>query len=227
MTAPILVVDDDPAICDTVEDALHLAGHATLRASNGDAALEIIRHQRVSLVVLDVNMPKVSGFDVLRKLRALKDATPVILLTARDDRNDVIEGFRVGADDYVTKPFAPTVLAMRVNAILRRSTSQPVVQRRVEFRNLQVDLDAQIVTVDGSPVELSRIEYNLLAALAENKGIIVGKSKLLEMVWSDWYGSDHVVDVNVSRLRQKLSAAGAPREAISTHRGRGYRFGER
>ena len=123
MTGPILVVDDDPAICDTVEDALHLAGHSTIRATNGDAALEIIRRENVALVVLDVNMPKVGGFDVLRRLRALKDQTPVILLTARDDRHDVIEGFRVGADDYVTKPFGLEELLLRIAAVLRRSTT--------------------------------------------------------------------------------------------------------
>jgi two-component system OmpR family response regulator len=223
MTAPILVVDDDPAICDTVEDALHLAGHATLRASNGDAALEIIRHQRVSLVVLDVNMPKVSGFDVLRRLRALKDATPVILLTARDDRNDVIEGFRVGADDYVTKPFGLEELLLRIAAVLRRTTVATTdVLRCAGF---SIDRDRHMVTVDNSPIELSPTEFRLLEYLLENQGRVMSREQILDAVWGiDFDSSTTVVETFISYLRRKLGPSGP--NYIKTIRGVGITLRE-
>lgn len=224
--ARILIVEDDQDMVDLICHVLQSDGHECRYELTGEKVDQVVARDRPDLVILDVNLPGVGGPEVCRRIRQFSQV-PVLFLTLHAEVADQVVGFSAGADDYVTKPFAPTVLAMRVNAILRRTTSQPAVQRRVEFRNLEIDLEAQIVTVDGSPVDLSRIEYNLLAALAENRGIIVGKARLLELVWSDWYGSDHVVDVNVSRLRQKLSAAGAPREAISTHRGRGYRFGER
>lgn len=223
MTAPILVVDDDPAICDTVEDALHLAGHATLRASNGDAALEIIRHQRVSLVVLDVNMPKVSGFDVLRKLRALKDATPVILLTARDDRNDVIEGFRVGADDYVTKPFGLEELLLRIAAVLRRTTVAATDVLRCA--GLTIDRDRHLVTLDDSPIELSPTEFRLLEYLLENQGRVMSREQILDAVWGiDFDSSTTVVETFVSYLRRKLGPSGP--DYIKTIRGVGITLRE-
>jgi len=223
MTAPILVVDDDPAICDTVEDALHLAGHATLRASNGDAALEIIRHQRVSLVVLDVNMPKVSGFDVLRKLRALKDATPVILLTARDDRNDVIEGFRVGADDYVTKPFGLEELLLRIAAVLRRTTVATTDVLRCA--GLTIDRDRHLITLDDSPIELSPTEFRLLEYLLENQGRVMSREQILDAVWGiDFDSSTTVVETFVSYLRRKLGASGP--DYIKTIRGVGITLRE-
>jgi len=223
MTAPILVVDDDPAICDTVEDALHLAGHATLRASNGDAALEIIRHQRVSLVVLDVNMPKVSGFDVLRRLRALKDATPVILLTARDDRNDVIEGFRVGADDYVTKPFGLEELLLRIAAVLRRTTVATADVLRCA--GLSIDRDRHMVTVDNSPIELSPTEFRLLEYLLENQGRVMSREQILDAVWGiDFDSSTTVVETFISYLRRKLGPSGP--NYIKTIRGVGITLRE-
>jgi two-component system OmpR family response regulator len=223
MTAPILVVDDDPAICDTVEDALHLAGHATLRASNGDAALEIIRHQRVSLVVLDVNMPKVSGFDVLRRLRALKDATPVILLTARDDRNDVIEGFRVGADDYVTKPFGLEELLLRIAAVLRRTTVATTDLLRCA--GLSIDRDRHMVTVDNSPIELSPTEFRLLEYLLENQGRVMSREQILDAVWGiDFDSSTTVVETFISYLRRKLGPSGP--NYIKTIRGVGITLRE-
>ena len=223
MTAPILVVDDDPAICDTVEDALHLAGHATLRASNGDAALEIIRHERVSLVVLDVNMPKVSGFDVLRKLRALKDATPVILLTARDDRNDVIEGFRVGADDYVTKPFGLEELLLRIAAVLRRTMVATTDVLRCA--GLTIDRDRHLVTLDDSPIELSPTEFRLLEYLLENQGRVMSREQILDAVWGiDFDSSTTVVETFVSYLRRKLGPSGP--DYIKTIRGVGITLRE-
>ena len=120
VTPQILVADDDEAICDTVEDALHLAGYATLRARNGQEALDQIRKHRPSLAILDVNMPKSSGFDVVNKLNALNIATPIIFLTARHSREDVVSGLKIGADDYIKKPFGIEELLLRVSAVLRR-----------------------------------------------------------------------------------------------------------
>ena len=223
MTGPILVVDDDPAICDTVEDALHLAGHSTIRATNGDAALEIIRRENVALVVLDVNMPKVGGFDVLRRLRALKDQTPVILLTARDDRHDVIEGFRVGADDYVTKPFGLEELLLRIAAVLRRSTT--TTSDVLHCGALRIDRDRHLVTMDESPIELSPTEFRLLDYLLENQGRVMSREQILDAVWGiNFDSSTTVVETFVSYLRRKLGPSGP--DYIKTIRGVGITLRE-
>ena len=223
MTGPILVVDDDPAICDTVEDALHLAGHSTIRATNGDAALEIIRRENVALVVLDVNMPKVGGFDVLRRLRALKDQTPVILLTARDDRHDVIEGFRVGADDYVTKPFGLEELLLRMAAVLRRSTT--TTSDVLHCGALRIDRDRHLVTMDESPIELSPTEFRLLDYLLENQGRVMSREQILDAVWGiNFDSSTTVVETFVSYLRRKLGPSGP--DYIKTIRGVGITLRE-
>lgn len=223
MTGPILVVDDDPAICDTVEDALHLAGHSTIRATNGDVALEIIRRENVALVVLDVNMPKVGGFDVLRRLRALKDQTPVILLTARDDRHDVIEGFRVGADDYVTKPFGLEELLLRIAAVLRRSTT--TTSDVLHCGALRIDRDRHLVTMDESPIELSPTEFRLLDYLLENQGRVMSREQILDAVWGiNFDSSTTVVETFVSYLRRKLGPSGP--DYIKTIRGVGITLRE-
>lgn len=223
MTGPILVVDDDPAICDTVEDALHLAGHSTIRATNGDAALEIIRRENVALVVLDVNMPKVGGFDVLRRLRALKDQTPVILLTARDDRHDVIEGFRVGADDYVTKPFGLEELLLRIAAVLRRSTT--TTSDVLHCGALRIDRDRHLVTMDESPIELSPTEFRLLDYLLENQGRVMSREQILDAVWGiNFDSSTTVVETFISYLRRKLGPSGP--DYIKTIRGVGITLRE-
>ena len=223
MTGPILVVDDDPAICDTVEDALHLAGHSTIRATNGDVALEIIRKENVALVVLDVNMPKVGGFDVLRRLRALKDQTPVILLTARDDRHDVIEGFRVGADDYVTKPFGLEELLLRIAAVLRRSTT--TTSDVLHCGALRIDRDRHLVTMDESPIELSPTEFRLLDYLLENQGRVMSREQILDAVWGiNFDSSTTVVETFVSYLRRKLGPSGP--DYIKTIRGVGITLRE-
>ena len=223
MTGPILVVDDDPAICDTVEDALHLAGHSTIRATNGNAALEIIRRENVALVVLDVNMPKVGGFDVLRRLRALKDQTPVILLTARDDRHDVIEGFRVGADDYVTKPFGLEELLLRIAAVLRRSTT--TTSDVLHCGALRIDRDRHLVTMDESPIELSPTEFRLLDYLLENQGRVMSREQILDAVWGiNFDSSTTVVETFVSYLRRKLGPSGP--DYIKTIRGVGITLRE-
>ena len=223
MTGPILVVDDDPAICDTVEDALHLAGHSTIRATNGNAALEIIRRENVALVVLDVNMPKVGGFDVLRRLRALKDQTPVILLTARDDRHDVIEGFRVGADDYVTKPFGLEELLLRIAAVLRRSTT--TTSDVLHCGALRIDRDRHVVTMDESTIELSPTEFRLLDYLLENQGRVMSREQILDAVWGiNFDSSTTVVETFVSYLRRKLGPSGP--DYIKTIRGVGITLRE-
>ncbi|NBS27897.1 MAG: DNA-binding response regulator [Actinobacteria bacterium] len=223
MTGPILVVDDDPAICDTVEDALHLAGYATTRSSNGESALETLRRERIALVVLDVNMPKMTGFDVLRRMRAQNDHTPVILLTARHDRNDVVQGFRVGADDYVTKPFGLEELLLRIAAVLRRSSAPTADVLRCA--GLTVDRDRHLVTMDNETIELSPTEFRLLEYLIENQGRVLSREQILDAVWGiDFDSGTTVVETFISYLRRKLGPNGP--DYIKTVRGVGFSLRE-
>lgn len=219
MTSHILVVDDDPAVCDTVEDALHLAGHTTIRATNGLTAIDRLRTDRVSLVVLDVNMPKMDGFEVLRKMRTLNFDTPVILLTARHGRSDVVEGFRLGADDYVTKPFGLEELLLRINAVIRRSSGGATTALRCG--ELVVDPSRHVVELDDEPIDLSPTEFRLLTYLLENKGRVLGREQILDAVWGiDFDSATTVVETYVSYLRRKLGPTGP--KLIKTVRGVGF-----
>lgn len=219
MGARILVVDDDPAVCDTIEDGLHLSGFATIRAQNGIDAIDLIKNEHIALVVLDVNMPKVNGLDVLKKIRSLHYGTPVLLLTARQGRSDVVEGFRLGADDYVTKPFGLEELILRINAILRRSgtvTSEPL-----RCGELLIDFDRHEVRMGDVEVDLSPTEFRLLAHLMENKNLVLSKEQLLESVWGiDFESETTVVETYISYLRRKLGTRGS--ELIHTIRGVGF-----
>lgn len=219
MGTRILVVDDDPAVCDTVEDGLHISGFSTIRAQNGVDAIDIIKNEPIALVVLDVNMPKVSGLDVLQKIRSLHYDTPVLLLTARHGRSDVVEGFRLGADDYVTKPFGLEELILRINAILRRSgtvTSEPL-----RCGELLIDFDRHEVRLSDIEVDLSPTEFRLLAHLMENKNLVLSKEQLLESVWGiDFESETTVVETYISYLRRKLGAKGSG--LIHTIRGVGF-----
>ena len=175
------------------------------------------------IFVLDVNMPKVGGFDVLRRLRALKDQTPVILLTARDDRHDVIEGFRVGADDYVTKPFGLEELLLRIAAVLRRSTT--TTSDVLHCGALRIDRDRHLVTMDESPIELSPTEFRLLDYLLENQGRVMSREQILDAVWGiNFDSSTTVVETFVSYLRRKLGPSGP--DYIKTIRGVGITLRE-
>ena len=216
--AQLLLVEDDPSIGALVTAYLEQTGYRVAWARSGEDALSIFESLRPRLVILDIGLPGQDGFDVCRELRA-RSPVPVLMLTARDEEVDRVAGLEVGADDYVTKPFSPRELAARVKAVLRRA--EPAPQRtRLELGDVVLDPDAREVTVAGQPIELTGKEFDLLAYLLENAGIVVSRDQLLDRVWGMSYaGGTRTVDVHVAQLRRKL---GRP-EAIRTFRGSGYK----
>jgi two-component system OmpR family response regulator len=204
MSRTILAVDDEDAITDLICDALSLAGYATLRASHGMEALRLLRESQVDLVVLDVNMPNVDGFEVLRRMREGGDATPVIILTARQERDDTKRGFELGADDFVRKPFGIEELTLRVAAVLRRTAAAPG-DDVVRVGDIRMDPAAHQVTVRDEPVELSPTEYRLLEVLMRSPGRVLTKQQLLDQVWGLPPDTETtVVETYVSYLRRKI-----------------------
>jgi len=200
----ILVADDDEAICDTIEDALHLAGYLTMRAKDGQMALDRVRSDRPDLVILDVNMPKLDGFEVLRKMRSLSIATPAILLTARHEREDAVTGLKLGADDYVKKPFGLEELLLRVAAVLRRVNGES--DSVLLCGTISLSVARHEVVCAGNAIDLSPTEFRLLEYLMENKNRVLTKQQLLDAVWGiDFDSSTTVVETFISYLRKKMS----------------------
>ena len=200
----ILVADDDEAICDTIEDALHLAGYLTMRARDGQMALDRVRSDRPDLVILDVNMPKLDGFEVLRKMRSLSIATPAILLTARHEREDAVTGLKLGADDYVKKPFGLEELLLRVAAVLRRVNGES--DSVLLCGTISLSVARHEVVCAGNAIDLSPTEFRLLEYLMENKNRVLTKQQLLDAVWGiDFDSSTTVVETFISYLRKKMS----------------------
>jgi two-component system phosphate regulon response regulator PhoB len=222
----ILVVDDEPEIVALVVYHLAKAGYRVSTASSGQDAIELARRERPALMVLDLMLPGMSGFDVLEQLR-LDDATrdiAVIMLTARREEPDRIRGLSLGADDYLTKPFSPAELVLRVGAILRRTGSPAPagVSDALVIGPLQIDRGAMAVSVQGQSVDLTPTEFKLLLTLAERRGRVQGRGHLLETVWEAAPDiQTRTVDMHVQRLRTKLGAAG---DLIETVRGFGYRL---
>jgi DNA-binding response OmpR family regulator len=221
----ILVVDDEPNIIDLARMYLEAEGYRVSSAANGKAALQAIRSdaERPDLMVLDIMMPEMDGWEVCRRVRAGRDL-PIIMLTARDDDVDKIVGLELGADDYLTKPFNPRELVARVKAVLRRYEAGHRLGRVLELAGLRLDRERREVTVHGEPVSLRTKEFDLLRAFMENRGIVLTREQLLDLVWGyDFYGESRTVDVHVTRLRSKIAGAGA---AIETVRNVGYKLVE-
>lgn len=222
----ILVVDDEPEIVALVAYHLAKSGYRVSTASSGQDALELARRERPSLIVLDLMLPGMSGFDVLEQLR-LDESTrdiAVIMLTARREEPDRIRGLSLGADDYLTKPFSPAELVLRVAAILRRTgAAQPAsAADALVIGPLHIDRAAMTVSVGGQAVELTPTEFKLLLTLAERRGRVQGRGHLLETVWEAAPDiQTRTVDMHVQRLRTKLGTAG---DLIETVRGFGYRL---
>jgi two-component system alkaline phosphatase synthesis response regulator PhoP len=221
--AKILVIDDEPSIVNLVSAYLRPEGYEVLTASDGPSGLKAAQTYRPDLIILDVMLPGMDGVELLSHLRRDSDVY-VILLTARTEETDKIIGLSVGADDYVTKPFSPRELTARVKAALRRLQNVGVrdtVGDVLSFRHVRIDSGARTVTMENQPVELTAIEFDLLHALAENRGRVLTREQLLEKVWGGtYYGEMRVVDVHLGHVRQKL---GNP-DLITTVRGVGYRF---
>jgi two-component system OmpR family response regulator len=200
----ILVADDDEAVCDTIEDALHLAGYLTMRAKDGQMALDRVRSDRPDLVILDINMPKLDGFEVLRKMRSLSITTPAILLTARHEREDTVTGLKLGADDYVKKPFGLEELLLRVAAVLRRVNGDT--DLALVCGSISLSVARHEVICSGKAIDLSPTEFRLLEYLMENKNRVLTKQQLLDAVWGiDFDSSTTVVETFISYLRKKMS----------------------
>lgn len=219
--AKILVIDDEPSILNLVASYLKAEGYEVYTASDGLGGLKAARAYKPDLIVLDVMLPGMDGLEVLTRLRRESDVY-VILLTARTEEMDKIVGLSVGADDYVTKPFSPRELTARVKSALRRiqtgASSTPDV---LSFAHVRIDVGARTVTVDDRPVTLTTIEFDLLRALAEQRGRVLTREQLLEKVWgTTYYGELRVVDVHLGHVRQKLGR----NDLIATVRGVGYRF---
>jgi two-component system OmpR family response regulator len=212
----VLVVDDEPNIRDLVEVALRFHGFAVTTAASGRDALAGAREDRPQLIVLDVMLPDIDGFEVCRRLRADGDDTPVIFLTARDAPSDTVTGLTLGGDDYVTKPFSVDALVARVRAVLRRGAS--AAQSILRVGDLELDEARWTVRKAGGPIELSPTEFRLLAYLMRNPGRVLTRAQLLENVWGwDHTASSPVVETYISYLRRKLGP-----DLIHTQRGVGY-----
>lgn len=219
----ILVVDDEPSIVKIVTAYLKPEGYEVLTAADGPSGLKAVRAFRPDVLILDVMLPGMDGLDLLQQLRRESQAY-VILLTARTEEIDKVVGLSVGADDYMTKPFSPRELTARVKAAVRRLQFSPTSAAEVgvlAFRHLRLDPGSRRVSVDNQAVELTAIEFDLLRALAENRGRVLTREQLLEKVWGgEYFGELRVVDVHLGHVRQKLGRA----ELIATVRGVGYRF---
>lgn len=223
---PILVIEDDPDIAFSIKYNLEKNGpYSVVTAGNGETGLTLAREILPGLVILDLNLPGMDGLEVCRQLRRVEStaATPIIMVTARADEAQRIQGLDTGADDYVVKPFSIRELLARVRAVLRRSAGTDDGSGRLEVDGLIVDLDGRRALAHGEEVVLTRKEFDLLASLIRNRGRVLTRDRLLEQVWGyDYPGETRTVDVHVRRLRQKL---GDPfKDAIETVVGVGYRF---
>jgi DNA-binding response OmpR family regulator len=235
----ILVVEDEPALVDTLEYALSRQGYSVVIARDGLSALDMARVQKPDLILLDVMLPGLDGFEICRVLRQEMNV-PILILTARDDEIDKIVGLEVGADDYLTKPFSMRELLARVKAHLRRvrlireemgiedDEMVPAVAsggRRLVFDSLVIDPDRREVSLDDDVMHLKPKEYELLLFLAQNRRIVLGRDLILERVWGwDYSGGSRTVDVHIRWLREKIESDPADPKLIVTVRGIGYRF---
>jgi len=221
----ILVVDDEPELRRMLRRYLETDGFEVAEVTNGEQALTRIRTDPPDLIVLDVGLPGMDGFSVLRETRKLSDV-PVIMLTARTDEVDRVVGLTIGADDYVAKPFSPRELVARIRAVLRRGAGGTAESDDVlDFQGISLDLAGRQVRVDDGNVDLSALEFDLLAALASAPGRVFTRSQLLEKVWGwDYFGPERVVDVHIGNLRKTLGDDAADPRFIGTVRGVGYKF---
>jgi DNA-binding response OmpR family regulator len=221
MKGAVLVVEDEQAIADLVRAYLKRDGFGVVWARSGEAALEELARHPVRLVVLDIGLPGIDGFEVCRRLRA-RTSVPILILSARDDEVDRVAGLEAGADDYVTKPFSPRELVARVKAILRRSAGagEGLGESTLAVGDVELDRAARSVTVAGEPIELTGREFDLLAALLSHPGVVLNRDRLLEQVWGgEFAGGTRTVDVHVAQLRAKLDRP----DLIQTVRGAGYK----
>ena len=220
-TLKILVVDDESRMRKLVKDFLTKKNFQVLEAGNGEEAMDIFYEEKdIALIILDVMMPKMDGWEVCREIRK-NSKVPIIMLTARSDERDELLGFDLGVDEYISKPFSPKILVARVEAILRR-TGQNNPEDVISAGGIVIDKAAHLANVDGKPMELSFKEFELLTYFLENQGIALSREKILNSVWNyDYFGDARTIDTHVKKLRSKMGDKG---EYIKTVWGMGYKF---
>jgi DNA-binding response OmpR family regulator len=222
----VLVVDDEVALAGVVAGYLEHEGFTALQAHDGPSAVAMADKHRPDLIVLDVMLPGFDGVEACRQIRLFTDAY-IIMLTARDEEVDKIVGLSVGADDYLVKPFSPRELIARVRAMLRRPRAVPLSPAVTVLGDLTIDAEARKVTVSGAPVDLTRTEFDLLAAMADRPRAAFSRRQLITEVWgAEWYGDEHLVDVHVGHLRRKLGDDATEPRYVRTVRGVGYGLGD-
>ncbi len=217
----ILVVDDESRMRKLVRDFLVKGSYDVVEAEDGSTALDIFYEQKdIALIILDVMMPKIDGWEVCREIRS-HSKVPIIMLTAKGDERDELQGFQLGVDEYISKPFSPKILVARVEAILRR-TKQTSSDEVMEAGGIQLNKSAHMVLIDGKQVDLSYKEFELMAYFMENKGIALSREKILNNVWNyDYFGDARTIDTHVKKLRSKMGVKG---DMIKTIWGMGYKF---
>ena len=229
-SATILLVDDEESIQKLLTYPLERDGYRVVQARDGEEALERFLAEQIDLVVLDVMLPKLDGLEVCKRLRA-RSAVPIVMLTARDDELDKVLGLELGADDYITKPFSIREFRSRIRALLRRALApryEPKDAEAIEDDGLRIDPARRAVEVDGRPVQLTYVEFELLRILAQRPGRVFSRQALLEALWgSAEYREPRTIDVHVRHLREKLEPNPRQPRLILTVRGAGYRFRER
>ena len=219
--ATILIVDDEERMRKLIKDFLKAKGYNIIEAEDGQKALEIFEEQqsKINLILLDVMMPKLDGWSVLRQIRQ-NSKVPIVMLTARGEEQDELFGFELGVDEYISKPFSPKILVARVEAILKRIYGEK--KETKDFNGIVIDEQGRTVSVDGKDVELSLREYELLKYLLDNKDIALSRDKILNNVWNyDYYGDSRTIDSHIKKIRHKLGKKG---KYIKTIRGIGYKF---
>ncbi len=229
MAKKILIVEDERNIVDILAFNLAREGYSTLEALDGALGFQLAMEKDPDLILLDLMLPKMDGFEVCRRLREAGKATPIIMLTAREEETDKVLGLELGADDYITKPFSMRELLARVKSNIRRTEmqSQPAANpNQVEIGRLRIDLDAMMVYKDGAPVDLTQREYELVRLLSSKPGQVFSRELLMEKVWNyeGYVGDVRAVDVAIRRLREKLEDDPAAPEFVLTRRGLGYAF---
>ncbi len=227
----VLIVDDEKAIVDILDFNLKKEGYSTLKAYDGGEGLRMAREMDPDLILLDVMLPVMDGFEVCRTLRSMGDNVPIIMITAREEETDMVFGLENGADDYVTKPFSMRALMARVKTNIRRSAAAPAADTTetncIRIRKLLIDLDRHSVSNNGRELELTQREYEIICFMARSPGKVVSRQELMSQVWQyDYYGDLRTVDVAMRRLREKLEDKPAEPEYIITKRGAGYYIAE-
>jgi len=225
MAELIMIVDDEPGVRALLRDTLSIAGFEVVEANDGMAALTLLRSNKPVLMVIDINMPLMDGFELVERMRSTNDLTPVLMLTAREDKSDIARGLKIGADDYVTKPFGLEELVLRIKAILRRSYKNTISPTVLTCGPISIDDEQHCVRFNGGEVDLSPTEYRLLQLLIEKKGRVLSKKLLLDEVWGITFESESTVtDTYISYLRKKFHKDGF--EGIKTVRGVGFQIQE-